>query len=324
MPTDQVAVADWADYHAPVQVLVAGRTHLSSPQRLAFYRTTLDHFFNLLKKDGLDIDDDESFCVLAYKNRSIVAIRSVHDQDELGLTSGLDKLRQTNLSLYRVTYDLLVALKHKRNHEWGLAYEATDRALTRLVYRQSNPAFCSYEDQDVGLDRRLWGVVVWIVMERLDVDQDQTLLEWCKANKDLIDEAVKQVGGHSIRQSRLGRLDCRGKSKDIAASCRTEEELRSVIRPSVIGDNFRTIHKAKGIQREGVLVFAEDSDEVERWLFSSRIAEDESSRRGYVAFSRARKILCIACHSLSAEQESKLQDRGVKTVPLRGQQLTLL
>jgi hypothetical protein len=161
-------------------------------------------------------------------------------------------------------------------------------------------------------------------MEQLNADESHSLLEWCRTVKGLIHSAVLTAGGKTILQSRLGKLDCRGKrTRKVAQSCSVTNELHAVVRPNLAGDNFRTIHKAKGIQREAILVFARDVDEFESWVFSPDITRDESSRRGYVAFSRARKILCICCETLSAKHRGELEARNVELVVLGEHQLKL-
>lgn len=324
MPTGQTALAAWAEYSEPVRVLIAGQQHSGKTGRSQFYKEALQYFFDLIEAKGISIDTEEAFCVLAYENKSIADLQALHSQESPGPASMLDSLKEVNRRLHRIVYDLLVAIKHKREGEWALAYEATDRALTCMVFDNASPGFCNYDDNTIGLSRQVWPVVVWMVMEQLDARGSQNLLISCGTVKELIDRAVRYAGGKSIRQSKLGILDCRGsKTREVAETCQVANELHAVIRPNLIGDNFRTIHKAKGIQREAVLVFAKDSIELESWLFSPGISQDESSRRGYVAFSRTRKILCICCETLSTEQQQRLEDRNLKVVTLGQRQLTL-
>ena len=323
MPTGQTSLAAWADYPEPVRVLIAGQQHSESTGHSRFYREVLQYFFDLIERKDINSDTTEAFCVLAYENKSIADLQALHSQESPGPASILDSLKDVNRRLYRIVYDLLVAIKHKREGEWALAYEATDRALTRMVFDNASPGFCNYDDETVGLSRQVWPVVVWVVMEQLNADESQSLLAWCRTVKELIDRAVRQAGGRSIRQSKLGILDCRRRAQKIAETCQVADELHAVIRPNLIGDSFRTIHKAKGIQREAVLVFARNPSEFESWLFPPDISHDESSRRGYVAFSRARKILCICCETLSTEQKQRLENRNLKVVTLGQHQLAL-
>ncbi len=75
---------------------------------------------------------------------------------------------------------------------------------------------------------------------------------------------------------------------------------------------YSTIHSAKGLEATSVLVCAETSNQLEKWLEDNgeklRTLDDDY-RLGYVAFSRARKFLCIACLStISKDLESKIRE----------------
>jgi len=323
MAGGQTAVASWKEYSEPVYVLVAGQQLSNDAERYRYQQNALRYFFRLVEDNSIDVDAEEAFGVLAYENKSVATLQALHGQENPGPVSRLDDLKKANRRLYRIVYDLLVAIKHKREGEWALACEATDRALTCLVFDNASSKFCSYDDPMVGLNRQAWPVAVWVVMDQLEVGESQTLLAWCRKIKRLVDRAVQQAGGSSILRSKLGILDCRGGTRSISETIKVADELHAVIRPNLVGDSFRTIHKAKGIQREAVLVFAKNSNEFESWLFPPDISQDESSRRGYVAFSRARKILCICCENLTLEQERQLEGRNLRIVTLGEHQLTL-
>ncbi|WP_312339333.1 UvrD-helicase domain-containing protein [Sphingobacterium sp.] len=59
------------------------------------------------------------------------------------------------------------------------------------------------------------------------------------------------------------------------------------------------IHTIKGLEHEAVLVIAKDEEELLSWLQTDRNKRDQDKndtcRIGYVAFSRAEKLLCISC-----------------------------
>lgn len=61
---------------------------------------------------------------------------------------------------------------------------------------------------------------------------------------------------------------------------------------------YMTIHKAKGLEADCVLVVAENENQLFKWLNMTktdmRNESDEDYRLGYVAFSRARKVLAVA------------------------------
>jgi len=79
---------------------------------------------------------------------------------------------------------------------------------------------------------------------------------------------------------------------------------------------YSTIHKAKGLQADAVLAIAENTNRLEKWLMTDKIARFEEKtdmcRIGYVAFSRAKTILCIAClGKIDKTFEKELERLGV-------------
>lgn len=81
------------------------------------------------------------------------------------------------------------------------------------------------------------------------------------------------------------------------------------------------IHRFKGLELDAVLTVAKNEVELNLWLESNTETRDAHSdkatsdypRLGYVAFSRARKVLCIAClESITDSTKQKLSDLGVE------------
>jgi DNA helicase II / ATP-dependent DNA helicase PcrA len=64
-------------------------------------------------------------------------------------------------------------------------------------------------------------------------------------------------------------------------------------------DSFLTIHKSKGLQADAVLVVAKNEKELLMWLENDKekrlLDQQDKCRLGYVAFSRPKEFLCIAC-----------------------------
>ncbi|MBB6023784.1 DNA helicase-2/ATP-dependent DNA helicase PcrA [Paenibacillus sp. JGP012] len=64
-------------------------------------------------------------------------------------------------------------------------------------------------------------------------------------------------------------------------------------------DSFLTIHKSKGLQADAALVIAKNEKELLMWLEDDKEKRlndpQDKCRLGYVAFSRPKEFLCIAC-----------------------------
>jgi len=81
---------------------------------------------------------------------------------------------------------------------------------------------------------------------------------------------------------------------------------------------FSTIHSAKGLEATNVLVIAKTKNELKTWLEFNECknSTNDNHRLGYVAFSRARELLCIACldevDSALAEKIKSLKIKPIK------------
>jgi DNA helicase II / ATP-dependent DNA helicase PcrA len=80
-----------------------------------------------------------------------------------------------------------------------------------------------------------------------------------------------------------------------------------------------SIRRAKGLEADAVLAVAKGLTELKKWLATDRAVrssdKQDKCRIGYVAFTRPREMLCIACLKLiDAEAESMLAGLGVHSV----------
>lgn len=83
---------------------------------------------------------------------------------------------------------------------------------------------------------------------------------------------------------------------------------------------YSTIHKAKGLEADAVLVVAESTNQLEKWLATNpqerATVTQDMSRIGYVGFTRAKDVLCIACLQKASDKVlAKLRSMGVHFYP---------
>lgn len=102
----------------------------------------------------------------------------------------------------------------------------------------------------------------------------------------------------------------------------TLNRLRFLLKkePEASGHNFHSsIHKAKGLEAECVLVVSRSINELKKWIeteVDKRWKDmQDTCRIGFVGFTRAKKMLCIACkHSIDSPIKAKLIELGVTFV----------
>lgn len=100
----------------------------------------------------------------------------------------------------------------------------------------------------------------------------------------------------------------RGRIKDFADSTSIKLLLNNLILPEEKSSEIRTIHKAKGMEFESVLLFLSSIEEVKKLIDPDIDSEEDDTRILYVALSRAVTLLCIACPPLDVELKAKFGD----------------
>lgn len=115
--------------------------------------------------------------------------------------------------------------------------------------------------------------------------------------KDILEIASvlsKKLYGKRIAFSDSSYFDDKGKLKKYNFSSKNDEEIFGNEKIKVL-----TIHKAKGLEADGVLVIAENRKQFFKWLNMGsddlKNEKDEDYRLGYVAYSRAKRVLALAC-----------------------------
>lgn len=83
-------------------------------------------------------------------------------------------------------------------------------------------------------------------------------------------------------------------------------------------DMRSTIHKSKGLEAHAVLVIAETEKRLNEWFETDyekrKKSPSDECRIGFVAFSRARDLLCIACLEQAEKIKNKMPSFGVEII----------
>lgn len=156
--------------------------------------------------------------------------------------------------------------------------------------------------EEFGLSRLQWRAVGTRLLREIRVGQ---------YGIDQLNVYVADIFGHKVSKSRIKLIEddlsllsaelARGGSAQMSELC-------------------ASIRRAKGLQADAALVVAKGAAELEKWLQTDRSIrmadKQDKCRLGYVAFTRPREMLCIAClKDLDAEAIQMLQNLGVVTVP---------
>lgn len=241
---------------------------------------------------------------------------------------------------HRVLFIPTTVLEEIVRHYQALSenVETEEEQRTRLYLSEENATFDSVRDQfnltpisnigrktntllgdtlellSVTLDRSQRRVCEEYGLSRLQLRAVGTrLLRWLRAGQSGIDQLVMFVAdefGHKVSKSRIKLIED-------GLSLLSAELARKA--SAQMTELYASIRKAKGLQADATLVVAKGVAELKKWLQTDRSVRfadrQDKCRLGYVAFTRPREMLCIAClKELDTELIQMLQDLGIVTV----------
>lgn len=141
-----------------------------------------------------------------------------------------------------------------------------------------------------------------------------TLLKMAKAAEFSVQQFVTFISttfSHKVSDSRKRLLE------DELTSLKTHLSLRDG--QTTHQEHCASIRRAKGLEADAVLALAMGLAELKKWLTTNQSVraadKQDTCRLGYVAFTRAREMLCIAClKPTDAEAEALISDLGIQCV----------
>lgn len=300
-----VAAADWRDEDTPVYVLV-GRVAEAEKIRL---------FMDLRTRHALTGEaKSPAFLVLARGVDTTRRLSALTDRE--GVEDVFQQLEKTHRQLNGIVRDILRARRLLDLGEPSKAFRSLDRGLSRVVLK-ANPGFGSPET--VGLTRDSWRTMVCEVLREMARLNAEEVAPWMASVQETVKTAIVSAGGKKSGSKLilLGKVQDNLKKK---TTYRTEDALRCVDVSEDVSSAVRTIHRAKGLEADAVLLMAARG-QLAQWMirFDSGKARTEESRIGYVGLSRARRLLCIAAESLNAETRKTLDAGGAVILELKPQ-----
>ncbi len=113
-------------------------------------------------------------------------------------------------------------------------------------------------------------------------------------------------------------IDDSERQVDVEKSLDEFSNNKSIILSHYPESCYSSIHSAKGLESTAVLAIAYSKNELEKWLNFQKANDnlDDNYRLGYVAFSRARDMLCIAClEKISDAIKNELESLNIVFYP---------
>lgn len=260
------------------------------------YNNMDDHiitFHELRSRLGLVND----YCILARNNDTVRQLRNAKSMDIWSAfdeaDSDREKFIKKTLSAYKLVRDgrqelaVKEVIKAFKTEEGGLLKSPfQDKQYISLMFKRS-----------------------------LAVDLIELIGSW---KEDFFDHSLSDLYGTLYdflkQKNYLLKKISRGKIKEFADSTSIKLLLDNLILPEEKSSEIRTIHKAKGMEFESVLLYLSDIEEIQRLINPNIDSNEDDTRILYVALSRAKDLLCIACPPLDLETKTKLS--SINLIPI--------
>ncbi|MDN4067586.1 ATP-dependent helicase [Paenibacillus vini] len=247
---------------------------------------------------GVDSEEDQiPFLILARKHEMLIDIQQKISGHEIEQSPFLKRLKEIDFRRYEIINQLLKAVLLNKFHEYGKSIEAVELALARVIFNK-NPKFISLSD--IKYDPLLWrklqvGIFAWLNTQEFD---GMSIESFLKVLKDSIKNFSEKNLGIKIGV-KLKILDYEWPSqKKESKKITVKQIMKQIILDPTEAEKayLSTIHSAKGREATSILVIAEDLNELKKWL---NLNDKEEARVGFVAFTRARRLLCVWCPGLT-------------------------
>jgi len=295
------AKADWKELGIPIY-LVVGRVDNSS---------RIQRFRELMQQHESDLSNKDTIADYFILARGIKLVNELSRLDKGEVDGeGIDELLPTlegkHPQLHTIMKSLMQACKYKHMGDFKNAFIKLDMALSRLILK-TNAGFG--DSTQIGLSREGWRLMVISILYRLDISSDVEIRDWVQELKIQIADCILLASGKKSG-GKLRLLNSVANNIKKRTNYPSKNAIHTVVLPDEVISNVRTIHTAKGLERDAVLLIAATPQQFSTWVHTSKsdIQKNEEARIGFVAFSRSKKLLCIATDSLTREKRLWLHE----------------
>ncbi|EJY55203.1 UvrD/REP helicase [Alicyclobacillus hesperidum URH17-3-68] len=248
-------------------------------------------FHELRRHLGMDSD----YCILARKNETVKLLRNSNSVDVWRVFEEADSSEREPF-----IRGILTGYKLAMDNRQELAIKEIVRALRSNRDRMLRNPF--KENQ----------LISSLIKRSLAVD----LLEYMVGELNNLEDIVFTDFYESLRQFfevrnyGLKKITS-GKIKQFSDETTLTVLLDNLTLPEEKSSNVRTIHKAKGAEFQSVLLYLTDLDDVKKLVKPDIDSKNDDTRLLYVALSRAKDLLCIACPPLDTQLRNKLRSMNL-------------
>ncbi|RAS99398.1 DNA helicase UvrD [Bacillus cereus] len=249
----------------------------------------------------------KSFMILARKNGYVNEINLLQKEQDMTLNPFLKTIKSRNYRVFKILHNILLAMSYKKKNEFNKAVEKMEEAFSYLFFNEM-PNYINLDK--IKYDWFMWRKLQVFTLPFLDniVLTETSVADFFMQLKEFLTRTSIDTYGVSIGRNVLmlnykwtGQINA---SKSTMLSYLVEQvELQENLSDGE--GNALSIHSAKGLEAECVMVLAETEAQLQEWIGDNTGSEE--ARVGYVAFSRARKLLCVWAPNMQQENYAHLQ-----------------
>lgn len=286
------------------------------PKPKSFQETPLLELCKEKKDETIFINENfrSSTPIVALINKFIVKFNSSFQQEAKGENSGIDYpvvfLKENEIKklieeynackqIFKITdEDERIAKNLFLSEKWSLFESiASENNLNRIVKDDSKPS--SHLEEVMQLATAMIGLkkreIIFITADELTYRKFSLKVFRAIRQRVFNDDAHCENTIRKMFQDEF-KIQLKKETKGKVQTSRATENIETINSNNPATDFYSTIHTAKGLEATSVLVCAKTQNQLLKWMAADKIiTDDDDFRLGYVAFSRARKFLAIAC-----------------------------
>lgn len=263
--------------------------------------------FHSIRREVKYDEDYNPYMILARRNEYLSNIAHFVQKQNFEINPFLKKLSKEHYRRYKILHNILLAISYKQENQFEESIEKMAEALSWLIFDE-HPSFVSLDG--IGYNKFMWKKMqIFTINFLIGLNLNETSVELLFVKlKEFLSEQSKKLYGISIgNRLRMLNYNWKGQMKASKKINISEllEDTGKVNRISDTQSHVFNIHTAKGQEAECVLIIAESEKQLLEWLEDDD--ETEEARVGYVAFSRARKLLCVWAPNIQEENYKYLE-----------------
>ncbi|MFP7416035.1 UvrD-helicase domain-containing protein [Priestia filamentosa] len=305
------SIVKFANHKAKIIQVEAGQ-NASNKQKVLFIKgvdniSKVIQIFHHIRSDVEYEEGHKPYMILGRRNDYVRQLLHFSREQHEEVSTFLQKLKKEHPRCFQILKNLSLAISYKRRGEFDRAIEKMDEAFGYLFFNQ-HPQYVQLSE--INYDKFMWKKMQIFTIHFLDnlILTETSVPDLFKQVKDFLSKSSKQLYNKSIGQKIvILNYNWKNQVKSSKATMLSELVEQLEIQETSLEKNnsILSIHSSKGQEAESVLVMAETEDQLLEWIKDND--DSEESRVGYVAFSRARKLLCIWAPSICEENYKHLE-----------------